>query len=545
MSDFANWGKLLPVNLDRSITVSPSARIHDPVWLLSEQLQFGEFAHDGGATPIDVLIEAQVARPSLLRGDASGAATTEVLQRQLPLESAVEREPVPTDGAEGLRQRQEAGLRLQRMLRAAGLVAEAAAWATRVPFEQPRGVVLDEETRQWIDLMYQRVPDGRALTGRVGDVIDGRDRSYTPSPAELAVLRAWRQGHGVWTHAPGHHRNWDSERLEYRVSAAAKVGASEVVLKCPEHVESALDWFAFDVGGPSLGATGNSETRRFHRLPVPLEFSGMPGRRFWTFEDPSINFDALELVTRGDRDPSSAAMMVMEFAFSYGDDWYLVPMPVEPQAICDVTLVRITDCFGDEVDAHRPAGRWNLFRHDDAATPSGLSSVFFHAAPGQVHEGETLEEVHILRDEQANLAWAIETRVPHPLDEGRAPAQTVPPPVSPDGGLTWTLAPSTLPRHWFPLVPVASQVGRLQLGTLSTARGARPAGRMLADLLPAPQRTTRLVHEEEVPIEGIQITRRWQSTRAFDGSLHLWIGRAKRPRQTETAPGLRFDVVTR
>jgi hypothetical protein len=53
------------------------------------------------------------------------------------------------------------------------------------------------------------------------------------------------------------------------------------------------------------------------------------------------------------------------------------------------------------------------------------------------------------------------------------------------------------------------------------------------------------VHEEEVPVEGVQVTRRWQSARATDGSLHLWVGRAKRPRQTENAPGLLFDVVDR
>ena len=105
-------------------------------------------------------------------------------------------------------------------------------------------------------------------------------------------------------------------------------------------------------------------------------------------------------------------------------------------------------------------------------------------------------------------------------------------------GTSWTLSPTSLPRNWFPLVPVADAIGRLALGTLWTARDARPAGRVLTELLP-----DKRLHDAQVPSEGVQVTRSWQAARATDGSLHLWIGRAKTPRQTELAPGLRFDVV--
>jgi hypothetical protein len=46
-----------------------------------------------------------------------------------------------------------------------------------------------------------------------------------------------------------------------------------------------------------------------------------------------------------------------------------------------------------------------------------------------------------------------------------------------------------------------------------------------------------------VPPEGAQVSRRWQSARAIDGTLHFWIGRSKTPRLTDTAPAVRFDVV--
>jgi hypothetical protein len=98
------------------------------------------------------------------------------------------------------------------------------------------------------------------------------------------------------------------------------------------------------------------------------------------------------------------------------------------------------------------------------------------------------------------------------------------------------MTPPSPPGNWFPLLPVS--IGRLALGSLWSARTLKPAGRILADL-----RSPRLLHQEEVPPEGAQIVRRWQSARAIDGSLHFWIGRSKTPRRTDIAPAIRFDVV--
>jgi hypothetical protein len=49
--------------------------------------------------------------------------------------------------------------------------------------------------------------------------------------------------------------------------------------------------------------------------------------------------------------------------------------------------------------------------------------------------------------------------------------------------------------------------------------------------------------EEEVPREGVRVTRNYQYTRWFDGSTHLWIGRRKQIGRGEGSSGLGFDVV--
>ena len=49
--------------------------------------------------------------------------------------------------------------------------------------------------------------------------------------------------------------------------------------------------------------------------------------------------------------------------------------------------------------------------------------------------------------------------------------------------------------------------------------------------------------EEEVPREGIRVTRGYQFTRWIDGSPHLWVGRDKNIGSGEGSSGLRFDAL--
>jgi hypothetical protein len=51
------------------------------------------------------------------------------------------------------------------------------------------------------------------------------------------------------------------------------------------------------------------------------------------------------------------------------------------------------------------------------------------------------------------------------------------------------------------------------------------------------------LYEEEVPREGLRLTRSFQYTRWIDGSSHLWIGRRKQIGRGEGSSGLQFDVL--
>jgi hypothetical protein len=159
--------------------------------------------------------------------------------------------------------------------------------------------------------------------------------------------------------------------------------------------------------------------------------------------------------------------------------------------------------------------------------------------------------VLFLRDEMANVAWAVERVVQG--ESGRAvdrfeayqELQRLAPdaPIdAPSGDAARYELGTSVPDYWIPLLPV--QVGsslHLRRGVLGldTAEGMPVAqGRILE-----PGREL-LLHDEEVPREGARVSRAYQYARWIDGTSHLWIGRRKQPGRGEGSSGLRFDVLT-
>lgn len=540
METYPTWIRLHPESTDETMAVSVEARIHDPLWLLGRQWQLGELRHDGGATPVDVRIEGTTSPLARLRGGAvaAGKGGVQVKLEQAPLEALVEREKVSEANLDNLRLRTEAGQQLLRMLRSAGLVGRAAFWIGESPYPRPTGQV-DDRTRDWLETVDGRVPDGAGLARAIRRRL-APGGSDPPLPAaEARVLRAWLAWAASRFEQPsGEPSTWDPEHMEYAFAVAGAAASGEAVLVAPEYVEGRLEWYDFEQAEGSLGAAAvAAQPRRAFRIPAPLEFAGMPNPRFWTFEDPGVRFDLLDALRRTEAPAAPATLMVLDFALSYSDDWFLVPVALDAWSIFEATTVAVTDVFGDTTLASPPDGRWNMFRLDAEALPGGLSRLFLAAAPAEANDGPPIEEVHFLADETANVAWAVERLTPHPIGRGsEPPSQPAPTNAAVTSGLTWTLTPPSPPGNWFPLLPL--QIGRLALGALWNARNLKPAGRLLADLRPP-----RRLHQEEVPPEGVQVVRRWQSARATDGSLHFWIGRSKTPRQTEIAPAIRFDVV--
>ena len=191
METYPTWIRLHPDSTDDTMVTSVQARIHDPLWLLGRQWQFGELLHDGGATPITVRVEGTSSPLTRLRGGLAAATATgsrPIKAVQTPLETLVERETVPETGLDNLRLRTEAGQQFVRMMRAAGMNARISFWVAESPFVRP--AIETDPTRGsgstwWTDACQTarncRVSSAPACSGQLAP-IEGD---------EARVLRAW------------------------------------------------------------------------------------------------------------------------------------------------------------------------------------------------------------------------------------------------------------------------------------------------------------------------------------------------------------------
>src|SRR5262245_1112323 len=193
-----------------------------------------------------------------------------------------------------------------------------------------------------------------------------------------------------------------------------------------------------------------------------------------------------------------------------------------------------------------------MLRLSGNATPDAffLAPTIVHA-----HEPPAIEEVHLVRDEMANMAWAVERNVESAAGRSlhrpelyherreRQPLPVVPVSLAPaSADVTYHLA-SPVPDYFIPLLPQPgnSAIRRLvRGGLLSPANGGMPVQPLGAILQPS---SGLNLFDEEVPRAGATVTRAYQFTRWSDGSAHLWIGREKHAGAGPTSSGLQFDVL--
>jgi hypothetical protein len=360
--------------------------------------------------------------------------------------------------------------------------------------------------------------------------------------------------------APG-QETWNRERMEYSFAVSAQLPSGEVVLESPEYFEGRLDWYAFVRGSASLRDDGDREPaiQTFSRnvLPSPAVYPGMPAPRWWEFEDARVDFGSVDAGP-----PDLIRLLFVEFATVFGNDWFVIPIDRVPiGSLLRITSLRVTDVFGIETTVEPFAetglgGAWHMF---DIASPQGDGARDLLLLPTTVTaatESPPLEEVALVRDELANMGWAIERTVAsasgRPLRRHEEYAETLRRSESLNGGATPAEAPmpvyrlmTGVPDYWIPLVPGVLEGSRRMMR--AAMRRALPDG-TLEPILPAgrvlePETPTLRIHDEEVPPDGVRVTRAWQLARNAVGDTHLWLGRQKDAGTGQASSGLRFDVV--
>lgn len=578
MGSITSWLKLEPRCRDDELRQGVRAQMHDALWMLARQWQVGEFRGEDAGSPVLARWRAETAPLTRLHLGATAPKANEPAERYdvaaLPLEAIVERQPARTAAAGGtsLRLAVESGLQLLRLVDAQATSKNYRAallerFALAPPTDAERAG-FDAESIEWWLLMAHRAVDGRAVAAALRKAdgtrvplsaalkVAASDRAEVDAAAErwLAELDALYS-----QPAPKGGDAWNSERMEYAFSVAGAHGAEgETALSASQYCGGRLDWSSLDIDPQvSLGAAADAAAKPIVQtcMPAPVSFRGMPAPRFWEFEDARIDYG---LIDAGPGD--LVHLLLADFASNFGNDWYVMPVDLEVGSLTRTRSLVVVDTFGVQTllrpmndAAIAPAAGFAMYQlgfvQRAPGAPSAAQPNLFLLAPTTANtlDSRPLEEVRLLRDEIANMAWAVERAIPGALEQALdlaaqvAPDEAQTPPSA--GSLRYRLA-SEVPVNWVPLLPqrdAATNALRLVRAALLASDGTNVLRRARGVLL-NPSGKGLALFDEEVPREGARITRNAQQARWFGGSTVLWLGLRNSVGKGEGESGLRFDI---
>lgn len=571
MSSITTWQRLEPIPRTKDLRLGLRAEIADPLWMLARQRQFGELRGEDAGSPIEATVKVTSGRIS--RVQTRFGATATAFDHRVdagPLEAIVEGEPLLGTGVDGALV-VSAGLEFLRLLRANQATSVVTDYVTAyglvdadLPGDDPDAVRLRRRA-------VGRVPDARRLAA---DLLShrGQDPELTSLPGtpqldpgnEAKALSAANQFLAGWETmfppAPVAGDAWVANHLEHAFAVQADTPAGKVVLRADEYRGGRLDWSAFTAGTtPNLGDPAETLAPvNLVRtvLPTPVSYGGMPAQRFWEIEDGTVRFGALD-TGRTDL----ARMALAEFALTYGNDWFVVPVDLPVGSVASVDGFTVVDTFGIPTEVGRsvaPGGArgFRMFELDGVGRASNL--FFLAPAVAEVSESPPTEHVVFFRDEMANVVWGVEriyqggTGGPverfeeHQRRLGEQQELDV---DTLDAQLLYRLQ-TDIPDHWHPFVPVraagvAPTDGVIQLERRQLVRvlpdgssiAIDPKGRVLTAEDPL------RLEEEEVPRDGTEVVRTFQLTRWSNGRYTLWSGRKRTTGAGEGRSNFRTDVV--
>ena len=475
--------------------------VHDPLWMLGRQWQFGELQGEdtGSAIFAKVLTETTpILRYELLDGQAHAYA------QEQPFEAIVEQFSMPEDYYDCTK-----GARYFLQLLDAHLTTEAgyqrAAYLQKLQSFFPLSLPIVEIA----DNAERKVQKSQLLTNEklvsflaaVQHWTFNTARLYQKIVSDISFLVSgmliqeshWAKLTIVVNQFKSWHERryptptggaWDQQQLEHRftVAAPAPPGANTTVLQASEYAQGELEWYHFDKVKPDTGSAGlkNStptdqqkiQKKALTLLPVPARYSGMPASRWWEFENGSVN---LTLASAGETD--LARLLVAQYSLIYSNDWLIVPFAVPNGTLAEVKGIVVTDTFGIRT-LIRPAAQgqtanwqsWGMYNlSGSSAYEAADSRTLIPPTSPPTLNGDPLEAVYLLRDEMANMVWGLEVLISNQLggsqDAYRA-AQVLAerlleldPSLSElsaeaieDTVLDYTLA-TTVPENWIPFVP--------------------------------------------------------------------------------------------
>jgi len=476
---FRAWNRLESrpriAEFDRALKVE----IHDALWTLTRQWQFGEFQGEDTGSAVFAKVQIETTRITKFRNEAGQVSA---FDERIPLETRAERMPVQYD----LRFRARAGQYWVKSLATFGAQYNTAVPAVTYDHPAMKNVFLDQfsfnlpvidrnSDSTALQIAKAKILSNKgahqAISGLAGRSVDGvawyesliaggpvqipngikNASAYHPDFEGFMLdaaeeFAAWfEQSHERPSDAAD--TCWSAKNLEYKFACSMpnKGSTENSILEAKEYYQGHLDWHAFDLNlrddGSGLGdlsaadEAANVKSEVLTIIPSEARFGGMPNNRWWEFEDGSTNFGNITAETT-----NLAKILLAEFALMYSNNWFVIPYTVPVGSVSEVKGIVVTDTFGERT-LIEPAGQgdsndwtgWTMFNLTKTSDSEGLTGktdprIFIPPAANKVLESKPLESVEIMRDEMANMVWGVETVIPDLLGggaDGHAAAQAL------------------------------------------------------------------------------------------------------------------------
>lgn len=587
------WNRLEPsLRNENQLDNALRFEVADALWMLTRQWQFGEFEAEDAGTASFVQMKGQHATPASIGPDPG--KTTPFNFNDTPFEEAFEAaEFIPE-----VSDRIEMGRHWERLIKKRLTGARRSqVWQmfrtnTRFHFtsaipEQPDRVHKFQHAQKHSDdqknQLINAVAGGKAMDGYalIHELKQGKQASVFLSAPDAEVDQVGKEFLAWYKRVYGqpleNADSWHAAHLEYQTQLNfAGTTGKEYALQKSEYYGEGVDWFGFvskttrsadgTVGG-SLTVNEKVETV----IPSGVRFRGMPAARLWEMEDSQVDFGAIRA-----NSTELSKMIFAEFGLVYGNDWLVAPINFPLGSICKVSDLVVTDNFGKttQVGEIVPDANWGFFQ--SRVDVNGARWLFLAGSSELIQEDKPVEKVSFLRDEMANLVWAVEEGVASPYggsrDGGKLAKMTAElvrsiqtPKESSEGkdsGSGWKYKAGTLmAENRIPFIPAAveqSQAGKFERRAVVLQRAATP--RVSDDFEPVRIRPrTRLlgyngqledqkpnplfIFEEEIPRAGIELAYIWKRTRWFNGKTRVWLSRRKSVGRGEIDANFRFDTL--
>ncbi len=596
-------------NFDRAL----KAEVRDALFMLTKQWQMGEFKGDDAGSPVIAKVHMETTRLNKYKANEH---PPQLFENDVPLETKVEQRMLPFKAGNqdlSLDIRLLMGRQWLKMTNKPELPELSALkkdFINAYPIKRPdpdkrEDVQICAHLTAWLQYaaVVERSMDGAKLYFHLKENAGNHayDLLTVPlTPDQKALIDEIEKKFITWFEKlffqpkEKNEGAWLPSKLEYQFACSAPKTGAEKVFTADEYYHGHLDWYNLNVDKSQETLDGVEavdtepeeleETHTYSFFPTQIQFDGMPNTRWWTFEEGKTNF--------GDIKPDTTdlnKLLLMEFGLVCANDWFLVPFTLPAGSVANVRGMAVTNAFGERIWV-KPAGagsdedlqRWSMFTLNVDGTedvPSDLSLLLLPTVP-KIQESEPIEEIYLIRDEMANMVWAIETKILLPSGVSKSgreaalelhhhyqrivekekagkknPSATEPlNDIEYKANIRYQLM-TTVPENWIPFVPVhvkdnnreiqlqRAAMPRIIEGDRELPKKIRPRSKLLRVGLDQEPKAAYKLFEEEVSRAGVRVYQSYQRTRWYGGRVYNWLGVRKQVGRGERSSGLAFDLI--